>query len=321
MLERLRAMPGVESAGAGAMLPFQRNTMIAAFALNIIGRPAPDQPTMVRALRNMVTPGYAEALGLRLKAGRFLATSDQGASGNVAMMVNEEFARVYLPPDPIGTVLQLAPGQTAEVVGVVGNVLKDGNDRAPQAETYGLLTTANVPAGFVARAPGNAAALVPIIHRAVREIDAGAAADVALLSDRLAASVDQPRFAMTVLLAFALLALLLASVGLYGVLSYGVQQRRREMGVRAALGAERGELIGLVMRRGLGVTALGLAVGLVASVATTRALAGLLFGVTPLDPVAFAAAPLVLLPVAVAACLLPAMRAASVDPSEALRCE
>jgi putative ABC transport system permease protein len=321
MLERLRAMPGVESAGAGAMLPFQRNTMIAAFPLNIVGRPAPDQPTMVRALRNMVTPGYAEALGLRLKAGRFLAAADEGASGNVAMMVNEEFARVYLPPDPVGTVLQLAQGQTAEVVGVVGNVLKDGNDRAPQAETYGLLTTANVPAGFVVRAAGNPAALVPIIHRAVREIDAGAAADVALLSDRLAASVDQPRFAMTVLMAFALLALLLASVGLYGVLSYGVQQRRREMGVRAALGAERGALIRLVMRRGLGVTAIGLALGLIASVATTRALAGLLFGVTPLDPVAFAAAPLVLLPVAVAASLLPAMRAASVDPSEALRCE
>ncbi len=321
MLDRLRAMPGVEAAGAGAMLPFARNTMIAAFPLNIVGRPAPDQPTVVRALRNMVTPGYAEALGLRLKAGRFLAASDEGAAANLPMMVNEEFARVYLPEHPVGTVLQLSPGQTAEVVGVVGNVLKDGNDRAPQAETYGLLTTANVPAGFVVRTSGNAAALVPIIHAAVREVDRGAAADVALLSDKVTASVDQPRFAMSVLVAFALLALLLASVGLYGVLSYGVQQRRREMGVRAALGAERAQLVRLVLARGLGVTAIGLVVGLAASVAATRALEGLLFGVTPLDPLAFLAAPLVLLPVAVAACLIPALRAAAVDPSEALRCE
>jgi putative ABC transport system permease protein len=321
MLERLRAMPGVEAAGAGAMLPFSRNTMIAAFPLNIVGRPAPDQPTVVRALRNMVTPGYAEALGLRLTAGRFLAASDEGAADTLPMMVNEEFARLYLPKNPVGTVLQLSGTQTAEVVGVVRNVLKDGNDRQPQAETYGLLTTANVPTGFVVRASGNPAALVPIIHAAVRDVDAGAAADVALLSDRLAASVDEPRFAMSVLVAFALLALLLASVGLYGVLSYGVQQRRREMGVRAALGAERAQLIRLVLTRGLGVTALGLVLGLAASVAATRALGGLLFGVTPLDPIAFAVAPIVLLPVAAAACLLPALRAASVDPSEALRCE
>jgi predicted permease len=321
MLERLRAMPGVEAAGAGAMLPFSRNTMIAAFPLNIVGRPAPDQPTVVRALRNMVTPGYAEALGLHLKAGRFLEASDEGASANLPMMVNEEFARVYLPDNPVGTVLQLTPTQTAEVVGVVANVLKDGNDREPMAETYGLLTTANVPAGFVVRTSQNPAGLIPLIQSAVRDIDRGAAVDVGLLSDRLAASVDQPRFAMSVLVAFALLALLLASVGLYGVLSYGVQQRRREMGVRAALGAERAQLVRLVLRRGLGVTAIGLVLGLIASVAATRALAGLLFGVTPLDPVAFAAAPLVLVPVAVAACLLPAFRAASVDPSEALRCE
>jgi ABC-type antimicrobial peptide transport system permease subunit len=303
------------------MMPFARNTMIAAFPLSIVGRPAPDQPTIVRALRNMVTPGYAEALGLRLKAGRFLAASDEGATGSLPMMVNEEFARVYLPENPVGTLLQLSPNQTAEVVGVVGNVLKDGNDRAPQAETYGLLTTANVPTGFVVRASGNPAALVPIIQAAVREVDRGAAADVALLSDRLAASVDQPRFAMTVLLAFALLALLLASVGLYGVLSYGVQQRRRELGVRAALGAERGQLIRLVLWQGVGIAAIGLVLGLVASVAATRALEGLLFGVTPLDPIAFFAAPALLLPVAAAACLVPALRAAAVDPSEALRCE
>ncbi len=321
MLDRLRGMPGVTAAGAGVMMPFDRRTLIAAFPLDIVGQPPTDKPTVVRALRNMVTPGYAEALGLRLKAGRFLQPSDEGAAGNLPIMVNEEFARLYLPARPLGAVLMINQSQQAAVVGVVGNVLRNGNDEQPQAELYSLLTTANFPAGFVVRTSGDPRALVPVIHEAVHAIDPGAAAEVALLSDRVAASVDQPRFAMTVLVAFALLALALASVGLYGVLSYGVSQRRRELGVRAALGAERRDLIALVVRRGLGVTIAGLVLGLAASLVTTRLLQGMLFGVTPLDAVAFVAAPVVLLPVALAACALPARRAASVDPSVALRCE
>jgi ABC-type antimicrobial peptide transport system permease subunit len=131
----------------------------------------------------------------------------------------------------------------------------------------------------------------------------------------------QPRFATTLLVTFAAVALALASVGLYGVLSYAVSQRRRELAVRAALGAPRGELVALVLREGLLVTSIGLALGLAGAAALTRVMQSLLFGVTPLDPVAFAAAPALLVPVACLACLLPANRAASTDPAEALRAE
>ncbi|MGH7635491.1 MAG: FtsX-like permease family protein, partial [Gemmatimonadaceae bacterium] len=135
------------------------------------------------------------------------------------------------------------------------------------------------------------------------------------------ASVDQPRFATTVLATFATLALALASVGLYGVLSYSVSQRRRELGVRAALGAGKSDLVRLVIREGLGAAGLGLALGLAAAAALTRLMQSVLFGVAPLDPLSFGAAPLVLALVALLACLVPARRAASIDPAEVLRCE
>jgi ABC-type antimicrobial peptide transport system permease subunit len=141
------------------------------------------------------------------------------------------------------------------------------------------------------------------------------------LSQRVSEAVDQPRFAMAVLIAFAIAALVLASVGLYGVLSYGVSQRRRELGVRAALGAATPDLVALVVREGMATTAIGLATGLIAAAALTRFMRGALFGVAPLDLASFAAAPAILAIVAVLACLVPARSAASIDPAAALRCE
>jgi putative ABC transport system permease protein len=141
------------------------------------------------------------------------------------------------------------------------------------------------------------------------------------LSQRVAASVDQPRFATAVLATFAILALALASIGLYGVLSYSVSQRRRELGVRAALGAARSDLIGLVMREGLTVTGTGLLAGVGGAMVLTRFMQGVLFGVAPLDAVSFVAAPALLAVVAAAACLVPARRAAATDPADALRSE
>jgi putative ABC transport system permease protein len=148
-----------------------------------------------------------------------------------------------------------------------------------------------------------------------------AAIETVPLSQRVAASVDQPRFATTVLVTFAILALALASVGLYGVLSYSVSQRHRELGLRAALGAGKADLVRLVVREGLAAATLGLALGLLAAAGFTRLMQGVLFGITPLDPISFIAGPFVLAIVALLACLLPARRAASTDPAEALRCE
>jgi putative ABC transport system permease protein len=165
-------------------------------------------------------------------------------------------------------------------------------------------------------------ALVAPLRAAVRATDAAAAVDdIETLGSRMSASVSEPRFAMAVLIAFAVLASVLAAVGLYGVLSYQVLQRRREMGVRAALGASRGSLIGLVVRQGVMVAGAGIALGLLGAAWLTQLMERLLFGVTAHDVVAFGIAPVLLLFVAMAATLIPARRAAAADPIEVLRAE
>ena len=208
------------------------------------------------------------------------------------------------------------------IVGVIANVLKFGNDAAAQPEHY---TVPHAPMRFyghveiAVRTTSNPGAIASGMRDVIRTVAPGAAVETVLLSQRFADSVDQPRFALMVMAALAALAVALASVGLYGVLSYGVSQRRRELGVRAALGAARRDLVVLVVGDGLRVTAIGLAVGLAAAAALTRFMQSALFGVAPLDAASFLAAPVVLALVAALSCLLPARRAASIDPAEALR--
>jgi FtsX-like permease family len=173
-----------------------------------------------------------------------------------------------------------------------------------------------------ARPAGNPLGLAPLVHGFVREVDRNAAIDrMTPLARSVAASVSQPRFVVAVLATFAALALALAAVGLYGVLSYSVSQRRRELGVRAALGATRCDLLRLVVGQGLALVGAGMVLGLAGAAALARLMANVLFGVTPHDAMVFATAPLLLLVIAFAACLLPGRRAASADPAEALRCE
>jgi len=324
LVERLRAMPGVVAAGAGNMAPLDNSTMISGF-------PAPwtapgAQPTNARAVSYIVTPGYQDALGLRVRQGRLFVDGDI-SSGTRAWVVNEEFARLYLPPQPLGYRFEQqtdAGKRQVEIVGIVANVLKDGNDRKPQPDMYVVARDrAEFGARFelVIRTAGAPASLAPSVRAAVHDALPAAAIETVPLSQRVAASVDQPRFATTVLVTFAILALTLASVGLYGVLSYNVSQRRRELSVRAALGAEKSDLVRLVIREGLGATTMGLALGLLTAAGLTRLMQSVLFGVGPLDLVAFAAAPFILIPIAIVACLLPAARAARTDPIEALRSE
>ena len=331
ILARLRALPGVTAAGVANMAPLGGSTSIRAFALPA-GKPGGER-TIARATSWTVTPDYGRAAGLRIRSGRFLEAGDVTA-GTQAVVVNEELVRLYLADGrPVvgrrwtgafGTAEEVT--EVTEIVGVVANVLKDGADRPPQPEIY-------LPAGrttggafeqpyLLVRTKGDPLALAPDLRRLVRETEPRAALDnVDRLTGRLSAAVAQPRFAALVASVFAALALLLAATGLYGVLTYSVSQRRREMGIRGALGATRAGLLGLVLREGLLLTVAGLVLGLGASLAVTRLMASLLFGVTPLDALSFAAAPLALLGVAAAACLIPARRAAAVDPAEALRSE
>ena len=327
LLERVAALPGVAAAGAANMAPFGGSTTITGFSLP----GGPDgAPTVVRANTWVVTPGFGQALGLRVKSGRFLAAGDV-ASGTQALVVNEELVRLFLSDGRpvVGRrfpAIHSKKGGVAEIVGVVGNVLKDGPRRAPQPEIYFAAGSSEVDlrshAFLLVRTAGDPLALAPELRRLAGEAVPRAALDeVGSLTGRFSAAVAQPRFAALVLAAFAALALALAAVGLYGVLSYGVSQRRREIGVRSALGADKERLLRLVLWEGLALTVAGLALGLGAALAATRWMASLLFGVQPLDGVTFAAAPVVMLGVAAVACLIPANRAAGIDPAEALRSE
>src|SRR5690606_37207445 len=279
-----------------------------------------------RALTYRVTPGYAEALALRLRDGRLFRDADMTARVQ-PIVVNESFVRTYLD-DSESVVGRHFPGMLsdvgAEIVGIVADVLPgplDGN-REPQIYLPFGATDSITEITLAVKTASDPSALAPRIRSIVSTIEPSAAVDgVATLSGRLSASVGQQRFATAVLSAFASLALLLAATGLYGVLSYMVSQRRRELGVRAALGAGRSRLVSMVLRDGLAVTCVGLILGVLAAAAASRLVEGLLFGVTRLDAISYVAGPALLLLVAVVACLVPALRAAAVDPAEALRAE
>jgi predicted permease len=324
-LARTRAERGiVAAAGVGNSIPLDNVTMLMGFP--VPGQLDAETPRMARARAYAVTPGYGEALSLRVRAGRLFTEADL-TRGIRPWVVNEEFARLYLPPDPVGFLFPRQEGDdkfTAEIVGVVGNVLKDGNDTEPLPERYILtrdLATFRSRFEIVVRTAGDPAAFAPFLREILHNVAPTAAVETATLSSRVAESVERPRLAVIVLAAFAAFALALAAVGLYGVQSYVVSQRRRELGMRAALGAERRDLVGLVLREGMARTVVGIALGLGGAAGLTRLMQGALFGVGPLDGVSFVVAPVVLLVVAAAACLLPAHRAASIDPAEALRCE
>ena len=325
-LTRVRAMPGVSAAGAGAMIPLMGRSAIMPFTLP--DRLGGGKPTRGRALVYWITPGYSEALGLRLREGRFLVDADARA-GRLATVVNEEFVRQHLQSGrvtglTIPNLLGQEPGVTAEIVGVVGNVLKDGNDRLPQPELYfvhgspGQRISGQV--NLVIRTTGDPAALVPQVQVLVRQLEPGAAVDrVEPLTKAVASSLSQPRFAAIVVSGFAGLAMLLAAVGLYGVMSHGVAQRRRELGIRAALGAGRVDLVRLVLHEGLSVTLVGIVLGVFAASLLTRLMRDLLFGIAPIDVMTFMGASAMLMVAAVCACLGPALRAASIDPAVTLR--
>lgn len=329
ILSRVRGVPGVVSAGAGNMAPLAPVSAIR--MLTLPERTPAGERIQARAISWVVTTGFAEAVGLRVKSGRLFTAADINAPIR-ALVVNEEFARLYWSDGKPAVGRRYdgvfgPAGTQTEVIGVVANTLKDGLDRKPEPEVYVLPQPTGAPSlnrfmYLAVRADRDPTGLVANIRRLVLDLEPSAAFDdVSPLSAKVAASVAAPRFSASVLAGFAGLAVILAAVGLYGVLSYGVSERRREIGVRAVMGASRAQLITLIVREGLEVVVIGLLLGLAGAAALSRLMEGLLFGVTSLDLWVYVAAPAVLVLVAIVACLIPARRAAAIDPIEALRCE
>jgi putative ABC transport system permease protein len=323
LLERLRGLPVVDAAGAGWMAPFGGSTSATTFTIGPPGR----EKVNARSLVNVVTPGYAEALGLQLRKGRLLTDADL-SSGRQSLVVNEAFVRTFLSDaEPIGVNVGviLSRGVEAEIVGVVGNVLKDGLQSAAQPEVYVPQAHRYSVGGemkLVIRTAGEPAALSGTVRQAVRDLRKDVAVDNTLpLASQLSDSVRTERLAMATMGSLAGMALLLAAIGLYGMLSYAVSTRRREIGIRAALGADRADVVWLVLRDGMTVTAIGLILGLAAGTGAARLIESQFFGVRAFDPAALILAPAVLALVACAACLIPARRAAALDPAIALRSE
>jgi len=321
-LGRLRALEGVSSAGAADMIPLARGSAIQSFS--VPEALAGGKPTAGQALVYAITTGYAEALRLRLRAGRFFEQTD-GRAGELKVIVNDEFVRQHLSVErAVGVRIPhlLGPDQMipAEIIGVVGNVLKDGNDRQPQPELYFLNGS---PGGrisgavrFVIRTNGEPSRTAQDVGTIIRQTDPAAVIDGTVpLTTRVSASLDWPRFAATVVTAFACVAIALAAIGLYGVLAYSLSQRMWELAIRSALGARRSDLVRLVFHEGLPVTCIGVALGMLGASLFTRLMHGLLFGIAPLDIVSFAVSPVVLVLAALIACLVAALRSAATDPA------
>jgi predicted permease len=272
-----------------------------------------------------VTGGYFQALGIPVLRGR--ALEDQDRAGSQPMVViDENLAKQYWPNEnPVGKHLGRGQrGQWSTIVGVVGHVKHSdlAGDTGKGVIYYSLFQQAIPYVSIVVKTAGDPAGMAGIIREAVRSADPSQPVHtLKTLPDMVAASLATRRFAVSLLGFFAATALLMAAIGLYGVIGYSVGQRTQEMGIRMALGAARGEVLGMIIAQGLRMTAAGLVIGIAAALALTRLVSSQLFGITPFDPLTFAVAALVLLTAALAASYFPARRATRVDPMTALRYE
>jgi putative ABC transport system permease protein len=325
VIEKVAALPGVERVGTVRAMPFLESNVDIRGAVRLLDQPPPGPGDDMSSISlNIVSPGYFSVMGVALVSGRLIDERD-GQDAPKVTVVSEAFADRYLRGvNPVGQRVQYVqfgrPAQ-AEIVGVVRALRHVRLDEAPRAEL--LLPFAQVPAGSMAIVARTAVApetLIDAAKQAVWDIDPlQTFYRTATLDGLVERTLTTRRFALIVLTGFAALALLLAAAGLYGVLSAIVSQYRREIGVRMALGAAWTDILRLVVGRGLMVSAVGVAVGLVAVLGGARVLQSFLFSVAPTDPIAIGGAALLMLAIAAVACYIPARRAAAEDPVQALR--
>lgn len=328
VLSRVRALPGVTHAALAFSLPIDGSNWNSIFI--VADKPVPPRAELPSSAFSPISAGYFETMGTRLIRGRTFDARDTATSGRV-LIVNESLARNLWPgEDPIGKRLKQGWPETPErfapwreVIGVVADVKLNGVMVETPMQAY--LPIAQDPSrslAIVVRTATDPAALGTAVETAVHQIDK----DLALFSVRtmdqiLDTSLARQRMSMVVFIVFAIVALTLASVGLYGVVAHGVTERTHEIGVRIALGAEQRHVLGLVIRQGLSMTLAGTVVGLAGAVALSKSIQGLLFGVTATDPFTLAAVVVLLFSVTAVACYVPAWRATRVDPTQALRAE
>ena len=336
VLDRIRRIPGVVAAEAASELPLQGQYN---FPMTVVGRP---EATRGDVQWRSVGPDYFETLHIPLLRGRAFTASDAGAAPPV-VIISETFARKYFPDtDPIGRRIDIGtfegkeviPGfddPEREIVGVVGDVRALGLDRAPVETMY--IPRAQAPDAFdmgllsaiavrVDPDAGSPLTLAPAVLDAIRDVEPGMPLPrFSTMAEVIGRSVAQERFNTVLLTAFAALALALTAIGIYGIVAYTARQRTGEIAIRVALGARRDDVLRLVLRQGMSPVVLGLCAGLAAAAALTRLMTGLLYGVTPTDPLTFATVPAALAAVAALATWIPARRAATVDPMKALRQE
>jgi putative ABC transport system permease protein len=328
LLERAAATPGVASASAISDLPLLGSNTSDSFTIE--GRPPVAKQEEPSTEYHVVTPRYFESMGIPLLAGRDFAWTDTKQSPNV-VVINQAFARRHFAGEsPLGHRLRLQ-GQERDpllIVGVVGDVRQLGLDKQPVPEAFvpflqdPLSETYQRSMTIVARTKSDPGAVAGSLRAALTSLDKSLPVyDLKPMTEYLRDSLARRRFNLILLTAFSGVALALAAVGIYGVISYGVTQRTHEIGIRMALGAEKGDVLWLVVRQGMLMALGGVAIGLLASFALTRLMETLLFGVSVTDPLTFSVIALLLTSVALLACFIPARRATKVDPMVALRYE
>lgn len=323
-IESLQALPGVQAAGATNFLPLSGFRALQGFYVD--GKPSPQPNRKPSADYHLATPDYFRSMQIPLLRGRVFSDADQANSEQVAI-VNATLVQRYLRgEDPLGRRLNVASPDRPEwwtVVGVVGDVKAFGPDQAAHADIYFPVDQAWFPGvAFVMRTANDPATTLKSAEQAVWKVDKDQAIFKAIPVSALAAqAIAVRRVSMVLFAGFAAVALLLAAVGIYGIMAFAVAQRTHEIGVRIALGARQSDILRMVLRQGMQLATIGLAIGILSALALTRLIRTLLFNVSATDPFTFVTVAVLLIAVALLACYIPARRAMRVDPMIALRHE
>jgi putative ABC transport system permease protein len=327
LLDRMRLLPGVTSAAAMSGMPPRRDVNANDMVFEGLV-PTEDGPAFNTDYWQFVTHDYVETMDIPLRDGRLFTYADEG--GAPVVLINERLAEVFYPDmNPLGRRLR-PPGDGIPwltIVGIVKDVKQGGLEEETGTEVYFLYPQVARAVGFaprtmniVLRTAGDPMQLANVVRSEVRSLDAQLpVANLASMNDVMYEAVSRPRFITLLLAVFAVVALALAAIGTYGVMAYAVAQRRQEIGIRMALGAQASSVLGMILGQGIAVAGLGLVIGVAGALALTRLLSSLLFNISATDPLAFLSAPLLLGAVALAACYIPALRATRVDPAIVLK--